>query len=366
MADTLRTSRTASTALARGHRGSRPAGTALRGLPSAAELYPAALAALQAQVGNQAVGALLRTRATVQRDAPGRATPSTCPADTKGVNVEIVDAVRAMDNRRLFIALKKARRCFACTRDGFLALFAKDATVDASTLRRLWDDSLKPLAGYVASGFLPSGRMDQYRAKLGFEVAADHKPAKSQAESMTAAEIADVYKRADVLFFTGHQFAQYRLPGVWGSSNFPDFDIARLPGPFPNVKLMVSTSCATMCKEAAEVFKTLFPNATILGYKGSAPISGVAVSKAFSSAMPPDVLLDDPASGLSDAIGAWKSTVAALAAKDSRPLPGWVDLKTGSGEIWNGNAWEKFDAFSDAAKCKEKGDWSSSQPATPP
>jgi hypothetical protein len=343
----------------------RPANATLRGPPSARGLDPTVVAALQGQAGNRAVCALLRARVSVQRDPPKRAKPSTCPADTSRVNVEIIDAVRATDNRRLFIALKKARRCFACTRDEYLGLFVGDATVSTSDLGRLWAASLKPMAGYVASGFLPSGRIGQYHAKLGFEVAADHKPAKAQSESLTAAAIADVYKRADVLFFTGHQFAQYNLPGVWGSSNYPDFDISRLPGPFPNVKLMVSTSCATLCKEAAAVFKALFPNATILGYKGSAPISGVAVSKAFSNAIPADVLIDDPSSGISEAIGAWKSTVAALAGTNSRPLPGWVDLKTGTGEVWDGNAWQHFDASADQAKCKKKDDWASSRPATP-
>jgi len=50
------------------------------------------------------------------------------------------------------------------------------------------------------------------------------------------------------------------------------------------VKLMISTGCATLCKEAFDIFHGLFPNAVLLGYRGGAPENGKTVRDALTLA----------------------------------------------------------------------------------
>ena len=76
---------------------------------------------------------------------------------------------------------------------------------------------------------------------------------------MAPEKMHELYAEADILVFSGHQFAQYRAPGVWTDDDLRGVDIRKMNAPLRKVKLVISTSCATICKEAGETFKTLFP-----------------------------------------------------------------------------------------------------------
>ena len=181
---------------------------------------------------------------------------------------------------------------------------------------------------------------------------------------MAAGEVSDL-GRTDIVYFRGHQFAQYRAPGVFSSwDERYGFDLRYIEkaGGFPNVKLMISTSCATLCKEALEVFHALFPNAVILGYRKSAPRRGSVVRDAFQSktkALSRPLLLDQPVD-IGAIISAWKSVIEEVHAGETDPMPGYYD---GTVHYWDGAAWQSIGAMEEGNKCKRKRDFSSQYPA---
>ena len=112
-------------------------------------------------------------------------------------------------------------------------------------------------------------------------------------------KIAESFKRADVLIFSGHHYGSdynsdpekcYKAPGLTSSTTFkvpvagcgyfcaPAFDLGTLwsemkkdKTTFGNVKIVISLSCNFIRENVFPLFKNLFPNAVILGYHGYAP-----------------------------------------------------------------------------------------------
>ena len=73
----------------------------------------------------------------------------------------------------------------------------------------------------------------------------------------SAKAMAKTIEATDILYFYGHQYAQYGNPGAFANGTQDQFvDLRELEGEgkFGRVKLIISTSCATICKEALEVF----------------------------------------------------------------------------------------------------------------
>ena len=189
--------------------------------------------------------------------------------------------------------------------------------VDSAKLTALLATLSKPLFGYVASGFDFSNRFFKQDAKLGFKV---ENPSLDSYESdpydrgqpATITDPAEEsFKKSDILFFSGHQYAQYREPG-----NFTDdasdscFNISMISKENKRVKLVVSTSCATLCKDVASIWKSKFPDALILGYRFSAPTNGGVVADAFSQQLIKlgPISLSD-AGSLQNVRKAWKAVV---------------------------------------------------------
>jgi hypothetical protein len=215
----------------------------------------------------------------------------------------------------------------------------------------------KPFAGNKAAGLDFSDRFLKHSDKLGFEVIGSQKiltefmPTpyeKTQLDKVTD-PAAKMFEQADVLFFSGHQYAQYHAPGVFTNENSTScFNIGAIKKNLSNVKLVVSTGCATICKDTAAIFKDKFPNAMVLGYRLSAPTNGSIVADAFANEMAgkgPINLLDAAEKGK---VGeAWKKVTNKPGS--SRGQPGI--LNNGSIEFWNGRAWVTEAADSDANSC---------------
>jgi hypothetical protein len=272
----------------------------------------------------------------------------------------------------LIRTLKLIRRCATPAQqkqvqdDLAVVLDAKDAVA-------VWDEAGTPFGGY--RGMYPGYASDikRHLTQLGasetvsfgtFELTSSGPTHRSRAKRVAAGEVSEL-ARTDIIYFRGHQFAQYRAPGVFSDGNEEyGFDLRYIEktGGFPHVKLMISTSCATLCKEAVEVFHGLFPNAVILGYRKSAPLQGAAVRDTFQSkikALSRPLLLDQPVD-VSAIISAWKSVIEEKHAGDTNTMPGYYD---GTVHYWDGTAWQSIGAMEEGNKCKRKEDFSSQYPA---
>jgi hypothetical protein len=92
------------------------------------------------------------------------------------------------------------------------------------------------------------------------------------------------------------------LPGVWNTGDWnKTLDVRVITGPLDNVKLLISTSCATLCKEAYEVWKRIFPKAVFLGAAVDAA-QGLHARERVREELPEDLLFDEGGSGVSGAV----------------------------------------------------------------
>lgn len=340
----------------------------------------------------------------IARAPSSSAAPPACKGlDRSGIELSLQLAVTAISItpdsalRWLYRSLKWMRTCFApFTEKDFQALvpvtkfypddrrkeIAKNysATIAADDRKLAWRESQKPFAGYTVSGYDPSARFTKPEqvAQAGYTPVAGHQDTETQGfrpseASARSEEIKEMratsrtaqkpFSQADVLVFSGHQYAQYKVPGVWTDDNTSDpavFDIRTLKPPLNNVKLIVSTSCATICKEPAAIWKSLFPKAVFLGYRKSAPLNGAVMASNFVSRLPKDMLFES--GGQSAAVSAWKGAIKAVHPDDATREPGWMDISGNTVEYWTGKTFKSVAADSADNKCKEKGDESASVP----
>jgi uncharacterized protein DUF4157 len=283
------------------------------------------------------------------------------------------------DKRNAVIrALKLMRRCATAeqqtqVQDDVAAALGQEAATS------LWQEAGTPFGGYT--GMYPgyAGDIKRRLTKLGASETlpfgsfgidyADegHLGAKrAKAKKVAKDEVADL-ARTDIVYFRGHQFAQYGAPGVFTDGNMTaGFDLRYVEqvGGFQNVKLMISTSCATLCKEAFELFHGLFPNAVILGFRKSAPVDGGGMRDALEArikALNRPLLLDQ-AVDVGAIIAAWRSISEGTFA-GSGSYPAYYD---GTLHYWDGKAWQDIQATSAANKCFVKGDNTLNFPAPGP
>lgn len=207
------------------------------------------------------------------------------------------------------------------------------------------------LSGLGTSEVEPSARFDYNPRK------SDPKTYAPLAEAAGSA-MAGTAELSDILYFYGHQYAQYGHPGVFANGDQTNFiDLRKLEGKgdFSRVKLIISTSCATICLEALQLFAKLFPNAVILGYRKSAPKAGEAVRKSFDKAikgLKKPLLLNQPVD-VAAIIEAWKSVVKKHHPKEHERMPGYY--KDGTVHFLKDGKWESMPGTDPANACKVKG-----------
>ena len=169
---------------------------------------------------------------------------------------------------------------------------------------------------------------------------------------------APVMEAVDILYFYGHQYAQYNFPGVFANgtqTRFIDLKALAGKGDFSRVKLIISTSCATCCKEAIETFTPLFPNAVILGYRKSAPSEGEAVRNAFDrgiQGLKRPLLLNEPVD-VNAIIGVWKSVIKRFHPNEKTRLPGYY--QGGTVHYLEKGTWKSMSATDAGNSCRKKG-----------
>lgn len=256
------------------------------------------------------------------------------------------------------------------------------AAVSEKEATALWKEAGTPFGGYTGMypGYAPD--IKQTLKKLGVNESVSftsfrlpfgeegHTPAevisehRARSKKAAAGEVSDL-ARTDIIYFRGHQYAQYTAPGVFADIKEEfGFDLRYIDkaGGFPNVKLMISTSCATLCREALNLFLSLFPNAVILGFRKSDPKEGGApLRDAFQAkvqALNRPLLLDQ-AVDVSAIISAWKSVAETVKGDIAHILPGYYD---GGLNYWDGKAWQTVDPKSDENKCHIKKDARSQLP----
>jgi len=217
--------------------------------------------------------------------------------------------------------------------------------LDPALVTALLETLSKPLLGYVASGFDFSSRFFRHAGTLGFGVEnaalGSYKAgAYDRGQPASVTDPAEKsFEKSDILFFSGHQYAQYREPG-----NFTDdssescFNIGMISKANKRVKLVVSTSCATICKDVAKIWQSKFPDALILGYRFSAPLDGATVADAFAKKLLTKGPLDlADAGSLQSVREAWKSVVLGKGSVGGGPGL----LFGGEVEFWNAGKWVK-------------------------
>jgi len=253
------------------------------------------------------------------------------------------------------------------------ALEGKLGVTDATAV---WAEAGTAFGGYTGMfpGFAPDVKREL--GNLGasdtvsfgtFELTGDARKHRARAKAVAAGELSDL-ARTDIVYFRGHQFAQYRAPGLFSNgdeTSGSDLRYVDKAGGFPNVKLMISTSCATLCLEAFEVFNRLFPNAVILGYRKSAPLHGEAVRRALTAKIKSigRPLLLDERTDIAAIIDAWKQVIEQQHKGESAPVPGFYD--GADIQYWDGTTWGTIAPRDPHNVCKRKGDFRGQYPAPP-
>lgn len=297
--------------------------------------------------------------------------------------------------------LELAREVRRCESKAYQKDFGKAMTAVYGTEGTgIWTMSGKTLAGYNISGYDFDNRFFDYDSRLGLEKSKGHSKLKSvdlhywewdknKNETVDPAEKAELdklqkekkkafksaaklaeksFSDSDMLVFSGHQFARYQAPGAF--SNDPmdqSMDLRYLKGKsFTKVKLIVSTGCATICKEAAELFTSLFPDALFLGYRDTAPGNGRTLSKKFRQRLEKigQPMFLEESSDLDKIKLEWKVLVQSMHPGNDgkKRQPGWI--YKGKGQFWDGKHWQDITNISDASNaCRSKGDETTEFPA---
>jgi len=216
----------------------------------------------------------------------------------------------------------------------------------------------KPFLGYTASAYDFSDRFLRQSDKLGFDVESSTRTLPTTAWTgddpdpqlpATTDEATKSFEKSDIVFFSGHQYAQYKRPGLYtNDASDSCFNMGAISKKLNKVKLVASTSCATICKDVARIYKDKFPNALVLGYKYSAPLNGALVSNSFSDNLvkkgPVD--LNSPA-GLGDVRDAWKKATTSNPGTEGAPGILFGD----DVEYYGGGKWKTAKADSKENEC---------------
>lgn len=291
--------------------------------------------------------------------------------------MEVMAASKLWDDNRAVRAIKKVQRCDPTADDAYVSgVMAK--SYGAKKTNKLLADSKTALGGHV--GFYPgyAGDIKDRLKEVGvtdteahktFKTSRSGKVHKKRAAAKAKGALAKL-ERADIVYFRGHQFAQYRAPGMFTDGKEErgvDLRYLKRAGGFPNVKLMVSTSCATLCNEAISIFTSLFPKTAIFGYGKSAPLEGKQVRREFGKqvrALKSPLLLES-SSDISKLASAWKATIQKRHrnVRDTKKRrPGYF---LGKLFYWTGKAWVDGKKGQSENKCRRKRDFRRQYPAPP-
>lgn len=261
----------------------------------------------------------------------------------------------ALSDADLEIAKQKALTVPHDQRKEIVDYLKPAASKAAKKLRAILN---KPFLGYTASAYDFSDRFLRQSGKLGFDVESSTRTLPTTPWTgdnpdpqlpATTDEATKSFEKSDIVFFSGHQYAQYKRPGLYtNDASDSCFNMGAISKKLNQVKLVASTSCATICKDVARIYKDKFPNALVLGYKYSAPLNGALVSNSFSDNLvkkgPID--LNSPA-GLGEVRDAWKKATTSNPGTEGGPGILFGD----DVEYYGGGKWKTAKADSKENEC---------------
>ncbi len=280
---------------------------------------------------------------------------------------ELAAKTGAENRMKLVQALKMIRRCSTDDEKTKMQSYL-ETKLGATSATEIWDEAGTAFGGYrgVYPGFYQGAKRLN---NLGVKEAEGFKPFDypepeiddklfSPRGKKSAKAMASTMEATDILYFYGHQYAQYGNPGAFANGKQDKFvDLRKLKGNgnFDRVKLIISTSCATICKEAIEVFTALFPNAVILGFRKSAPLEGEILRNDFEKAILglKKPLLLNQAVDVAAIIDAWKSVIVKTYPNEAERLPGY--FQGGTVYFLKNGKWDSMKGDSKDNSCKKKG-----------
>ena len=288
---------------------------------------------------------------------------------TEGLIEDLKTAPDIEKRLELVRELKWVRRC-GTEAERSRAVAGLEAAFGRKEASAIWKEAGTPLGGYRGAypGYYggPKGRLkwlgvsetEAYGA-FAFDTEADPAEAFLTAREAAATAEAATLTATDLLYFYGHHYSQYNAPGVFADvtqTQFIDLRALAGKGDFGRVKLILSTSCATCCKEAVETLSAIFPNAVILGYRRSSPKGGDSVRNDFDNgirALKRPLLLEESVD-VNAIIGVWKTVVQRRHPNERRRLPSYY--KDGIVHYLEAGVWESMIATISRNSCKKKGD----------
>lgn len=230
-----------------------------------------------------------------------------------------------------------------------IVTFLKPSTSKAA--KKLATELNKPFLGYTASGYDFSKRFFKQSDKLGYSIESSAKGLPTtkwtgdnpdpQAPKTTD-DATKSFEKSDIIFFSGHQYAQYGNKNSDRTGLYTDeasescFNISAISKKLGNVKLVASTSCATICKDVAVIYRAKFPNALVLGYKYSAPSNGGKVADSFGDNLVKKGPIDLNSSGGRDNVkDAWRKATTSNPGTEGAPgIISGDDVETFEGGKW--------------------------------
>lgn len=293
-------------------------------------------------------------------DAAKNAKGSMLGEGGKNRNLAAILAVKStksasMTDAEIDTAVKKEMTVPFDQRKEIISFLAKSKAKAAKKLVGILN---KPFLGYTASAYDFSDRFLKHADKLGYEIEGTTKTLPTTPwtgddpdtqTTHTTDTASKSFEQSDIVFFSGHQYAQYKRPGLYTNDNSDScFNISALSKKINKVKLVASTSCATICKDVASIYESKFPNALVLGYKYSAPMNGGVVSAAFTNNLVAKGAIDlTTSSGLDAVKDAWRTATTSNPGKEGQPGM----LQGGNVEFYNGKKWQTAKSDSKENDC---------------
>ncbi len=153
---------------------------------------------------------------------------------------------------------------------------------------KVWEDSRRPLAGYVGTRKGARRRMEMGK-KLGLEETGKRRWKKK-------------FMGSDVVFISGHHY---------GEGDLGSLDISKIRFRASRVKLVMVSSCSVLAPSSLRIWMRRFPNAYIMGWRSGSPYRQSNMMAKFLSKLPDDFLMEER-SDMEEILAKWRSFVENL------------------------------------------------------
>jgi hypothetical protein len=183
------------------------------------------------------------------------------------------------------------------------------------TAERLWEQSKRPLAGFVGTAF---GGEARKRLAVAETEGLERHPGRRAKERLGG---------SDLIFFSGHHYARYGSPG-----EFDAIDLRSRRFKSEKARLLMVSSCAALSANSISFFRKRFPNATIFGWLGGSPLEQKGLMRDFITRLPGDVDVTSDA-GIKELVRMWREFVERTATEKSSVSPYGLGYAAPDGKV---------------------------------